>query len=466
MTCRKRLSSARHGQRRSAILLDLAVCVLSFALAACNDLLTASNPDIVKTEDLTGPGALAARRAGAFGDFVVAYGGNGARIISNAVITNGQVTASGLLSDEYKDAGQFPALDGRRLTETNSDLTLFYAALHRAREAAEQTSEAYLDAGAVPGADVVIAEMMILAGFSYTFFAESFCSGVPVSHVTKAGDVEYGQPLTTQEILQRAGQRFDEALARATTAANAELQNVARVGKGRALLNLGQFAQAATAVTAVPSNFRYLIRHSANTPRQGNAVFFGNNLTRHVTVADREGINGIDYRGAFTAGDPRTPFVVNPAGSFDRISGTQYDQQLYTSATAPIPLATGIEARLIEAEAALQAGQLSQFDAIHNQLRATLNAAAVGPISSAGMTMAERVDFHFRERALWMWLTGHRLGDMRRLVRQYGRAVESVFPTGPYFKATYPTYGTQATLPIPDAETNNPNFTGCLDRNP
>jgi hypothetical protein len=395
----------------------------------------------------------------------VSFAGNGARIISNAVITNGQVMASAMLSDEYKDAGQFQALDARRITDVNSDLTLFYAALHRAREAAEQTAQLYIDAGDVTGGNVAIAEMRNLAGFTYLFFGESFCSGVPVSHVTKTGEVEYGPPLTTAALFTLAGQRFDEALARATTASNADLQNVARVGKARALLNAGQFAQAAAAVASVPTNFRYDIRHSTNTPRQGNAVYFGNNLARHVTAANREGGNGIDYLDAFTAGDPRTPWVVNPAGTFDRISGTQYDQQLYTSAAAPIPLATGREARLIEAEAALQAGNFTQFDAIHNALRATLNDPDVGPVSTAAMTAAQRVNFHFRERALWMWLTGHRLGDMRRLIRQYGRGAETVFPTGAYFKATFPSYGDQVNLPVPFAETNNPQFKQCIDRN-
>ena len=31
------------------------------------------------------------------------------------------------------------------------------------------------------------------------------------------------------------------------------------------------------------------------------------------------------------------------------------------------------------------------------------------------------MDLLFSERAFWMFATGHRLGDMRRLIRQYGR---------------------------------------------
>jgi hypothetical protein len=53
---------------------------------------------------------------------------------------------------------------------------------------------------------------------------------------------------------------------------------------------------------------------------------------------------------------------------------------------------------------------------------------------------------------------------MRRLIRVYGRNSETVFPTGDYHKNG--TYGPDVNLPIPIEEQNNPNFTGCLDRNP
>jgi hypothetical protein len=63
-----------------------------------------------------------------------------------------------------------------------------------------------------------------------------------------------------------------------------------------------------------------------------------------------------------------------------------------------------------------------------------------------------------------MYLTGHRLGDLRRLVRQYGRGTETVFPTGAYFKGG--AYGTDVTLVPSQAETNNPKWAGCTDKNP
>ena len=80
------------------------------------------------------------------------------------------------------------------------------------------------------------------------------------------------------------------------------------------------------------------------------------------------------------------------------------------------------------------------------------------PGTAAGME-----DLHFRERAFWLFSTGHRLGDMRRLIRQYGRGSETVFPTGPFWKAGA-TYGVDVNIPVPFDEQNNPEFQSCIDR--
>jgi hypothetical protein len=92
--------------------------------------------------------------------------------------------------------------------------------------------------------------------------------------------------------------------------------------------------------------------------------------------------------------------------------------------------------------------------------------ALATPASSAAA-----VNLLFTERARWLWGTGHRLNDLRRLVRAvgtrggYGRAENTVFPNGPYFKNGL-VYGTDVNYPVPLDETNNPNFTQCRDRLP
>jgi hypothetical protein len=136
-----------------------------------------------------------------------------------------------------------------------------------------------------------------------------------------------------------------------------------------------------------------------------------------------------------------------------------------------VPLASYVEAQLIVAEAALRANQPAQFMAIINALRTGVqaNMAVLFPeaVYPAGFprtlaalpdpgTPAARVDLLFRERAFWLFTTGHRLNDLRRQVRQYNRPQASVFPTGPYFKGGV--YGTDVAFPIPFDEVNNTKF--------
>jgi hypothetical protein len=52
---------------------------------------------------------------------------------------------------------------------------------------------------------------------------------------------------------------------------------------------------------------------------------------------------------------------------------------------------------------------------------------------------------------------------MRRLVRQYLRPADTVFPTGAYHKGDG-SYGVDVNLPLPIETENNPNSHGCLDR--
>jgi len=96
---------------------------------------------------------------------------------------------------------------------------------------------------------------------------------------------------------------------------------------------------------------------------------------------------------------------------------------------------------------------------------ATLNSlrafAGLDPLADPGSDV-ERTNLLFSERAFWMWGTAHRLGDMRRLVRQYSRPEETVFPVGEYHKGGE--YGSDVNFPVSSDERNNPKFTGCIDR--
>jgi hypothetical protein len=292
-------------------------------------------------------------------------------------------------------------------------------------------------------------------------------------------DVTFGPAQTTAEMLQAAVAKYDTVLA--TTTATAAQRNLASVGRGRALLNLGRFADAAAAVAAVPVGFVFNVEHSDNSPQQQNAVWTFANDAGRWGVAEREGANGLPF---VSAGDPRAPTRV--AVGFD--GGPRQEQLKDSTRVSPKVLADGVEAELIKAEAALRAG--GDFVAILNALcanpvvRTARGYAAPGgasdplPATLADPgTAAAREDLLFRERAFWLFATAHRLGDMRRLVRQYGRAPATVFPSGSYSSnGRLSVYGTDVDFPIPIQEGNNgaapsvspeapAELKGCLDRN-
>jgi hypothetical protein len=187
-----------------------------------------------------------------------------------------------------------------------------------------------------------------------------------------------------------------------------------------------------------------------------------------------------------SSGDPRIKghYVVSTSGKDttrgqDGLTYTRV-QDRYTR-SEPIAIVNGIDARLIEAEAQLAAGNSTAFLATLNALRSgptplttaiTIGAAPntpLAPLADPG-TAAGRVDLLFRERAFWTYGRGQRLNDMRRLARAtalggYGRAATDVFPEGRFHKGG--NYGPDVNFPIPQAELNNPLVkTSCIDRNP
>lgn len=470
-----------------------------WTLAAACHITDVSNPDIVPTGGLDDPLALPTIRAGAIGDFGIAYTGSGASGSGGTV--EGQVLASGLLGDEWVNTETFPdrvQADARQTDPASGTFTTIFrnvARSHlsalRAADKFRQLSDTIRNTG--------MSEMLSFAAYTRLFFAENYCSGVPLSYPNPDGTVNYGAQNTSAQMLDSALLVFNAALAAArqlndSTAGKTTVLRLALLGKARTLLAMGQIADADTVASAanVPTSFSYTLLHDLNTTRQQNGVFSGIRKFERYGVADREGGVGIPWRDT-TQLDPRTPFTRtgNPARTnvgFDGVT-PQYDQLRYVDEKASITLASGLEARLINAEAALLRGDTTGYLGLLNALRASPPSyilagvqwtqapgnppspiAPMGPLATPTSGTAA-VDVLFNERARWLWGTGHRLNDMRRLVRAttvrggYGRAVNSVFPNGPYFKNGL-IYGSDVNFPIPLDEQNNPGVQGCLDRLP
>lgn len=436
---------------------SMLLIAISTMLSGCG-LLDTDQPNIVDPGDVETPAGAAARRIGAISDFALAKDGDGDL---DEGITEGQTLLSGLMADEFVLSTTPPTeqeVDQRRVFENNSTLFFAFHSLHRARAAAEAAAEALRAFAPEPDADPGIGEMLSLAGFTYIYFGEHYCSGVPFSRL-EGDSIVFGAPQTTTEMFQTAVARFDAAQAEPGTVAeeSQEIVNLAAVGKARALLNLNDAAGAAAAVAGVPTEFQYATEHAESPPRLRNAIF-AYSTGFLWSVSDQEGSVGLPY---LSAADPRVPFIDEEDVGLDG-STPQFTLMKYPDASAPVPVADGIEARLIEAEAQLRAGDLPGMTATLNALRQFFPVLELGDLAEPG-TQVEGEDLLFVERAFWLYATGHRLGDMRRLIRQYSRTEDQIFPSGTYIKGG--DYGTDVNLPIPQEERNNPNSVGCLDRN-
>jgi starch-binding outer membrane protein, SusD/RagB family len=430
----------------------VAPLVLAASLAGCSTdgLLSADRPDQIDPAELSsnlqGAGAL---HAGAIGDFTVALsGGNG----GGAGL--GQIVASGYLSDEFMFGGTPPELremDARAVRESNGAWLQTYIDLHRARESAERALTAFK---AVAPSDGRVSELLALQSALITIQGENYCSGAPLS--TTQPTLTYGQPLSTAATFALAVTKADAAIAGAGS--NTAARNLAAIIKARALVNAGQYAAAATAVASVPTSFEFRVSHGLATARQQSFIWTYAYNTQGLLVASREGTNGLDFA---TAQDPRVPVDGDGRPSnFDNVT-PRYFPRTYNTQNHSVLVAGGVEARLIEAEAALQTGSVAGWLSKLADARARFN--MVAPTDPG--TADARVDLMFRERAFSLFGSSHRVGDLRRLSRQYGRGRETVWPTGAYHKDNL-NRGTDVNIIVPISEKNNPNFTGCTDRNP
>jgi starch-binding outer membrane protein, SusD/RagB family len=435
---------------RSGLMLGLVALVPLLAACDLDDILAARDPFTVTPETARDTANLQFVYAGARSQFALAYAG-----LQNR--EGGVIMMSALASDEMFSSDNFStrrAVDRRQFDYDNPVSAADHAFVYLQRARAEALNATELFAGSTGAGSARHAELFSIAGYSVIMLAENFCAGIPLSRITETA-VVFGEPMMAPELYNLAVSYFDQAIA--MTGAGAIQHNLARIGKARALLNLDQHTQAAQVASQVPNAFdAFDIEYAAGSFHTPNAVFNMNNEERRFSVASSKGtINrGLPYLERSQAGDPRVPIEPESApGSNGEVEA--WFQAKYPSLSAPVPLATGVEARLIEAEALLQKGASAGYLPILNSLRAEIGLPALSDPGTAG----GRIDQFFEERAYWLWLTGQRFSDMRRLVRQYNMSPENVFPTGqtPYGE----TIGSNLSFPIPIEEVNNPQYTGC-----
>jgi len=488
-------SSTKSG---AATLLAIAITAGS-VLASCSPESLVGNaplpPDVPDPAQTHTPAGAVEAYHGALQLFRSAVGGD----------QNSMVPVSGLLTDELSAAGEAQqpgnqgqvfgvfSVDSRFLPEyggagddstTPAPVRTTYELLQKARGQSHESRGALIAYPPAGAADLE-GHLAAIEAYSDVYLADLFCSGIPLSTLDFGKDFTYQPGSSTQQVYQKAVALFDSAL---TLAVDSErVMNLARVGKGRALLALGNYADAAAAVASVPDGFQYALQFN-QSPTPGttnvfanrNFAYFDLNIqTNGISMVDREGSNGLPF---ISSNDPRSAWVDEGTTFNGHVIGAA---KYSVAGDSPLVIASGVEARLIQAEASLKSGGGSwlttlntlrtdgtfntQPDTLDSSKTDTLWHAGTGgvaglrPLSDPGEANAQ-VDLLFSERGFWLFLTGTRQGDLRRLIRQYGRQANQVYPTGPY-PGEFHIYGTDVNAPVEGAERiSNPLYTGCAGR--
>ena len=466
---------------------------IALPLASCNtdELVAVTDPERLRPEDLTGAAAIPALVNGAIRQFGGGYSGFGGDAF---------LSGSAVITDEWYYGDTFTtrqAADQRSLQPPvlGNITDAAYTRLHQARLNARRAYavvEEFTTAATAAADNATQSSLRAIEGYTYVTLSVGWCGGVPFSVIPDTGPLdpaaaEFGVALTTAQMNDTAIVRFNQALAENPN------NRLAAIGKARALLNLGRYAEAGAAVAAVPTTFVFFIEHSPNTGNENNPVFAlqGNGRYGIANLEGADSPTGVNRPDAPTTGsaapplsapgaeglpfrgyqDPRVPYKSRP-NCFTTSVRCWMDNR-YPDNEADVPVASGVEARLIEAEAAYQRGDFVTMMAKLNELRANVSGnmailyprtiqtfPAIGvptlaPLTDPG-TADGRRDMIFRERALWLFNTGHRQGDLRRLVRVYGLPFTTVWPQGPHFRGS--TLGPDVAYPVPFDEENNPAF--------
>ncbi|MEN9509558.1 MAG: hypothetical protein RLZZ621_2121 [Gemmatimonadota bacterium] len=460
--------TTQHFLGRRSLSRAAATIALALAASACqsaNDrLLGVVDPDIINPGDIVNSDGAAALANGTISTFRAITGGGESTWLFG-----------GLLADEWSTSSTFiqnDETDQRVIQEFNSSITGMMRDLYRVRTRANESIAALTKYS--PASKALIGEMYLARGFAELQLASDFCNGIPIGD-GNAIPPENGKPFTTQQVFQLAAASLDSAIA-VTTGTDAQsvlINRASRVARGRAALALGDFDRAGGFVAGLPTAFAY--QHTFSLTTSSNTIWGQGLSSRRYSVGDSVEGNRRDIlvRNALpfaSARDPRLPVTIPTSGAINGQDGQTYTRTttMWGQLTA-VDVANGVDARMIEAEVALKNGNVTQWLAIHNALRAA--PPKLGEIQPAAMpalvdpgSADSRLSVHFREKAFWTFSRGQRLGDMRRLIRQYGRTEATVFPQGVHYKGG--SYGKDVNLPVVQAERNNPNFTGCTDRNP
>ena len=407
-------------------------------LAGCgalDDLLSVDAPSLVAAGDLDDPAAaelLVSSVANEFRCMWTHY------VAASALTGNemGEATATTVLTiwdSRIHDTSGYGAQYAT--TDCGSGQPSLYLPMSRTRWLGDSVLESLngWDDASVDSRSAKIGEVALYTGYTYLLFGEAFCD----NEIAFDGGARQSRAVTWEAAVDL----FDQAIA----SGSADVANAARVGKGRALVNLGQYAAAASAVSSVPEGFSWELQSS-------NADADTRNKVAELNVRDTEITVEPLYRDVMFAGVPDPRVAVTDEG----ITGTGstipiFTADKYSSVEAPHVAASWEEAQLIIAEANARAGGAAELDAavdIINDLHSRTTPALPDFASSDQAEILSQIEY---ERQAELFLEGQHLHDLWRFNQDLVPAPGEDHPFGAF-------YGDEICFDLPAVEfLNNPN---------
>jgi hypothetical protein len=421
--------------------------VLPFAAAACNDILDVDVPGRVQEEALGDPALAATLVASVVSDFECAWNNY---VAAAALIGDEFIQASGNLNQRNWGSRRIVADDANMGQGTCSSQYGIYTTLHTARFQAEDVFkrlEGFTDQQ-VPNRTSLMATVKAYGAYALLALGEGFCNMA----------IDGGPLMTPREVLQLAETRFTEAMALATTANNQDILNMARAGRARVRLDLGNFAGAIADANLIPATYIKNATRDESDVRRYNALceFVTCATNRHATVAP-------NYRQLTWAGvpDPRVAVTTRNQLAFDNAQIHFYPTNKHTARNTPVAITSFKEARLIVAEASARTNDLATARQLINAMHTAAGIPAYDPGGTA--TQNELIAQVIEERRREMFAEGgHRLNDHLRFAGTpfaipFKGEPGSIHPTGA--DATGLPYGSTKCFPLPTVEVvGNPNI--------
>jgi hypothetical protein len=287
-----------------------------------------------------------------------------------------------------------------------------------------------------------VARAWVLQGVAHRMLGENYCQ-VVYSDEGAFGNLE---PRTVA--FDSAAASFNRALA-----IGGEWTMAAHAGLASIYADLGQWSQAASEAALVDDDF--VVNAYYDISDNENQLWYETHHRHEFSAYNT-------YAGSFEPNwDPRAPITDCRLGGCPNELGTDgvtphLRQEKYDNEGSEVPILSGKEARLIQAEAALRAGDLGTFTTQINRLRAIWDLDPIEEPASAGaLEYPNAYDDAWSildgERMLSLWIEGRRLWDLDRWNHPFLDGGTVVWEGQPR---------RDSCMPVPSGECRvNPNFT-------